>query len=1153
MEDRLKELGKRYGGNFAGSGLADMPRIANPNQQQRVYFDAQTNQHYVTDARGAFKPVQAQKTGQSFLQKAGAVGSQALNVAGDVLATGGRYIANTAVDVAQAAGGAVQTLTDTITQPMAIRAQQRINSQLDLVQDKLQQAYKNGTVSKQEFASKMREIANARMRSSEQLIDPILSGPTPQKRASDIVETAANVLTLGRYKPIQAIVTKGATKSAAIEGALNAVAQRTENVLKTVPAFRDLVARNSKYFAGLEAKQLMGETASQFLTRKSKDIAIGMLLKRPILYQSNIGLAQDAYNSILEGDYNQAVKDAAWMGAQAIGGGPLGWAARNAKKLTGKIRSLSSGKGSFIDELSRQIGTGSPAQIFRHLRVLKERAPTEYAKAEKALRIAQEVNLQATDDSVPRAVEAVTTHYRQHGIDLATITPAQLVEDLSRWGQADEIARKLSPKDSPVEYVAVRWDAATKNALAKRIQEAGDDLKTMVAAMNEMASQPGVGWGNNQILMSKIGKIIVESPSAAEAARGIREIPTATVAAEGLSKTMVNRLAKLGYTLATPWGGRKTPKVDYADTRKLITAASKGDDVFDEAIAPQPQLAGLASMLRRIGLSPQANTQVAYDKLSAALVSNLEELNMGKDLGLIGDDPARGAKYIMYRLQEYINEQGPNPYLNVGTLGRGKQSALQDIRQLNTEEIRKALAGRDGEGRIISMISKEQAKALQKTITKAYTDVPMEFRGLGVKAADYAYKVPGARAYYRIQSALRYTYNPFFRAQEVVETKLLSRLKANNLVWMKPKAELNRVAKLIDDSQIFTTGYTGEATQDLTVGRIHANLLDTQRRDLAGLAMDIAEKRGVTVEDMIRDHPEELADALRVIVQYPTKGVLNSPLARTLNIAFFPMRYNLKVAGIVAKEVAKLPPTVQTAFIHSMFKFGDWLKSPEGLQWQSDNADAIQVFSYFTPTQNVASVLNLLRDGKVSSPAELGLLGGLPFGALSQILDAQGLIQLNTPYMNPRTGDVLPDYIPQTTKARAATALEGLLNSMFSYPGRVIGLPGKGQFLREQIDLFLKTGNDEYLKQIRTEDLTPLQKKWIQVLGNKNVTQDQIDELYTSPAPGQFNWYTLPPMHLPEPKKVLTEAEVQAARAARRSAPRGKKKALPIPGPGQQL
>lgn len=1151
MDERLQQLGQQYGGNFAGNGVTALPNVSNPNTPQPL-FDPTTNQHFTLNSSGVPQMVSpTSQPGQGFLQKVGAVGSQALRMAGQGLEAGGKFVLHTAEDVGQSALGTAKTFVDLQTQPFTLAQAQQSSAQLGQTQQNVINAYKAGKLSKDDYLKALQNISDANASINKDLLDPILSGPTPQQRAAQIAETAVNALTLGQYKPIEAIGAKAAgegfllmDQQAARQGlqqSLFTIGKKVESALQTIPSFRDLVAKNTQAIVDQSVKQLAGETTSQFITRNAKNIAIGLLIKRPILYQTNIGLAQDIYNQILDGHYNQAVKDAAWIGAQAIGGGPLGWFARNTKKFVGKLGMLANGKGSFIDELSKQIGTGSPAQIGRYLNTLKEKAPNEFTKAEKALRIAQEVNLQATNNDVQRAVNAVTTHYSQHGIDLASVAPYQIVNDFNRWAQADEIARKLSPKDSPTEYVAVRWDRAAKNALAAKIEAAGDNYQAMADAMSEMASQPGVGWSNNNILMAKIGKAISQSDSAASAAKAIRNIPTAATIADSIPKTQAKKLAELGYSVAEPFGGRKTPKVDYEDTRKLVSAVSNGSDIFDPAVAPHPTLDSLASSLRRFGLSPESNTSVAYDKLSEAMVNNLEGMKMAGELGLNGEDSAKGGKFILSRLQTYINEHQPNPYLNVGTFGRGNQSALQDVRQMTTKEIMEALPN----------TTKQQAKALQQAILKAYTDVPLEFRGLGIKAFDYAYRIPGAKNYFRIQSALRYVYNPFFRAQELIETKMLSHMKANNLVWMKPRSELDRIGKVLDESGIFTTGYTGESTQDLTLGRIHANLLKTQKRDLAGLAADIAEKRGITVEQMARDHPDELADALRVIVQYPSKGLLNSPLARTLNIAFFPMRYNLKVAGLIAKEVAKLPPTVQTAFIHSMFKMSGWLKSPEGIQWQSDNSDAIQLFQYFTPAQNVESVLNLLG-GKPDSIGALGMMGGLPFGFISQILDSEGIVHMNTPYVDPKTGKVTPDYIPQTTKARAAVALGSLINTMFSYPGRVIGLPGKSQFIRNEVSLFLKTGNSDYLKQIRTEDLTPLQQKWISVLSNPNVSQDQLDQLYTSPAPGQFNWYTLPPMNMPKPVKVLTKTEILDAKAAR-STSGGKKKALPIPQPGATL
>ena len=46
------------------------------------------------------------------------------------------------------------------------------------------------------------------------------------------------------------------------------------------------------------------------------------------------------------------------------------------------------------------------------------------------------------------------------------------------------------------------------------------------------------------------------------------------------------------------------------------------------------------------------------------------------------------------------------------------------------------------------------------------------------------------------------------------------------------------------------------------------------------MALDIAESQGKPLANLAAENPEILDDALRVIVQYPKKGVLSSPLAQ---------------------------------------------------------------------------------------------------------------------------------------------------------------------------------------------------------------------------------------------------------------------------------
>lgn len=1080
------------------------------------------------------KPIDIKRPSQNLFQKIGAIATQSFHIGEHVVGRGVKYVGNVAKDVGaefyHLGKTPVNLVSTTYSTAKAREETKRLSNELSIAG----RAYQAGKLSKGEYQHKLTEIKRGLDEADRINKDAMDRTQVLRNEALDALWAPVTILSGGSY--VGARVAFSAAKQKFIQGNLLKAATAVEDAVARIPAVKDLIKRNTNNFLARELSPMAGETLSQVIKRNSKQIAVGLLIKRPILYQTNIALAQDVYKGILDSDYDKSIKSSAWIAAQMVSGGPLGWGFRTMGKASGKLRSLAHGKNSFIDGISGYIGNKDPMQIANYI--------SKNPQAEKVWKYMQEVNLQSSNDDAKTAVDNFLAHYMQNEIPLQTLTPYQITRDMARWARGDELAQqasKLMHPDKPVQFVAVRWDARMKYAVARKILAAGDDKQAQMFALQEMSNRPGVAWANNNLLTNKLAAIIEKSGSAKQAAERIREISTASVVPKGIPDKIKKEAAKLGYTFAEPYGGRITPVIDPQDTRKLISAASEGSDVFDEVIDPGPVTSFLSSILNKWGVTPESNTNVAFDHLAGSVTGHLQALRVSQRLGLKGKDPIRGGKYMLARLQQFVNAQRPSPYggaLIKATTGQTRpQSALQEIRQLNTKEIAEALPG----------ISAKEARAIQKSIAKAYADVPLEFRGLGPKMVDMAYMIPGFRAYSRIQSALRYTYNPFFAWQEIIETKTLAHARANNLVWMKSRKELNRIAKVLDDSKIFTAGYTGEATQDLVLGRIHANLLGSQKRDLAGLAADMAAKRGMTVEQMVQQYPDELADALRVIVQYPHKGALNSPLARTLNVAMFPMRYNLKVATLAAKTVSELPPSVQVAVIRSLYKFSDWLKSEDGIRWQSQYADAIQIFSYFSIYNNISAVLSRLN-GRPYSAGELGMLGGLPFGVIGQILEKEGVIHLNTPYVNPTTGEVLPEYIPTTGKARAAVALEGLLNTMFTYPGRIIGLPGKQSEIRDLVRNFIATKPQDFDKILRTEDLTPLQRKWVQVLSNPNVTQAEIDELYTTPAPGEFEWFTLPPMGIPQPVEVTKKPK-----SAGSSGPRGKKKALPIPAQGEYL
>lgn len=1191
MSDRVKQLAKQYGGVNLSTGIAPLTGV-NELRGTRKVWDQNTQSTLLVDRYNNVQQFKApqQTDGRGFLSK---IGGQTVDLGAAAFRNTSHFVLNTPKYIYQGSEPLLRGVAETVTGASfhALKDISKQRDQLDKISENYKEMYRTGKMSKDQFASAMRSVADSYQNLSTQAQEVETNAKlyNPARVAESAANTAAVILSGGRLK-INVSEARVAGEGFVIlkqspeATRLGAVVTRFEDAVQRIPAVRDLVKRNATKFMANDIKMLQGQSTFSFAMQNAKEMAFGMLLKRPIVYETNIGLAKDTLKDLHEGDYPQAVVGGAWMASQMVSGGPLGLVWRGGAKTGKYLKQVAVGS-SVVDEFSRVSGHNLSESLINGDNFVKDainKVKTNPAAAQKefssefiteletiigspiakqietgsisvvdAMKKVVAVNLEKANGDVKKAVDYMYTHIlRQVGGDVSRITPEMVILSNVRWAYADELTGKVAKalNMETNQIVAVRMDTATKKLLADFIETLDTNNKDeWIQQITKFMSQNDMAVRENVLFAERLKTLIIKSNNTNELAKSIRGLSTAALVPGGVPRELAKEAAKLGYTFAIPKTGRDTPYILMKDAPKLVSAVSKGaSDIYDPGMAPVPFMADLRSFLNKTGLSPESNTKVAYEALKNSIVTNLEQSGYASSAGLVGDRPTDGVGYIFSRLQDYINKQKPNKLLNLATAGRNQQSALQDVRQMSISEIQEALPGFD----------KAMAKGVRKAIDKAYLDVPMEFRGLGVKAWDYMYALPGARYMYRAMGGLRYSYNPFFRSQEIVETKILTKLKSNNLTWMKAgehpittRARLDDAVQQIRDAKVFTSGYTGESTQDLTLGRLHANLLKTQERDLAGLALAIADKRGVSLQTLLTEHADDVSEALRVIVQYPSKGVLNSALARTLNIAFFPMRYNIKVAGLFASELAKQPPTVQLAVINSTFKASDWLKSPEGIRWQSEHSEAIKLFQYFTPYGNVATVYSLLKNGKVNSAADIGLIGGLPFGFITQILDSEGLIHLNTPYVQPETGNVLPDWVPQTTKAKAATALEAFIGTLFTYPGRIIGMPGKSKLIRDQVNLALQTDYKDYAINARLDDLTPLQKKWVEVLQNPDTfTQDDLDQMLMMPAPGEFPWYTLPSPALPQPIPELTNQEVRALKASKSSSKssKAKKTARPI-------
>lgn len=1056
------------------------------------------------------------KTGQvtapaprtDFASKVKAVVGQTANITGQVAMAGAKFVKNSGVDIYQKGFNTVKTGIDFQTQPYQAEAYRKSTEELGRRQDAVIQAYKTGKMGKEDYLKALKDLGDGFAEVSK-ANNKIVTGPSPQKRAMDMVETAATVLSFGSLGV--GAVSGGAAYSASKEGGKVAVkelidqsATSLEKKMLQSKAVRSLVTRNIEAVAKREGQQIVGESAWQFTKRNMSKVAADLLIKRPVFYQSNIGQTQSLYKNILEHDVKGAATDAAWLGLQMIDGGPIGAIKNLAGYTKSGVKKLTYGNESFIDEASRRFGTRKGEQIAQYVR--------DNPSAERAWRIMQDGNVEASGGNVKRAADNFMANYSWMTDDqLAKLTPQQLTQDAENWVKAVDIKKSLVGKfnlsaEDVAKLTPARWDAAMRTSVADAVKAAGDDKEAMLKTVQSFGDNPAVGFAHNENLMQQIEGIINTSKSADEAAKRIQAIDAALTSG-AIPQGIQKKLAKLGFTLVEPVGGVLRKDIDFEDTKKLVSGAIKNADLFDPSAAPQPTMKSLAGMMKRFGVSPEESNTEAYKKVSESVAHSLAGTEAGSAIGFkVGDDVARGGEVVLSKMQQFVENKVGIRGLDAISAGK---SSLVDIRQMTLGEIQDALKYKNQAGKY-TQITRAQAKEVRNAVLKGYQEVPLELRGMGDKIVDTLYRVNPAQKYYsRIQSAMRYTYNPFFRVQESAETKIGSHAIAHNLIWNKSKAQLDEGAKILDEARIFSGTLPGEAAGDQVLGRITANLTPGQKRDLAGAALDIAESQGKPLANLVAENPEAISDALKIIVQYPNKGILSSPLARTMNLVFFPMRYNAKVTKVAADVLGKESPAVQKAVIHSLFQFKNWLKSDEGINWQSQNADALQLFSWITPINSITQTLKLLS-GDVHSWGDVGQIGGLPLGVITQILDGQGIISLNRPYVDPKTGNVFPRNIPKTTQARAATALVDVLNTTFTYPGRILGLPGKTAMLRGAVKNFIDTQGSDFESRIEMDKLTPAQLNMIRVI-KENGSQDSVDAVYNSPAPGQFRGYTLPP------------------------------------------
>lgn len=952
--------------------------------------------------------------------------------------------------------------------------------------------------------------------------------------------------------------------SSKIEGITTDIINSANKILSWNGKFPE--ATIGKIAAETAANAEIGATASQI----AKKAAINLLLQKPLIYQTNVDIVSGIYNNMVKGDLGGAAGDLALTGAMALSGGPLGLAldkigqsfqylkaratVANAKVLTEDLfnsESLKHASGeSMLDFLSAGVGNGELSAGFKALetRLAKNNEGKLDYLAYKAM---EETNLNLTNGNAAKAAENILKHYTARGEDwLKTHTIDDILNDMVKNQEAIELAKEAGKRlglsaDELSRIVVGRVDSATIKGIQDVISKVDESFGTITnemkmnstefaairdarqkAIQDYIAKGRAEAFANNGNFIDNLTNIYMNNVATEDAIKAIGKI-VKTTEYSGLPKAVSEEIKKMGYIVTMPektftkytlrsevTGGIKTA---FANTAQNIEGSA-----FEQAVKPLPVLQGITNLLTNIGLSPIA----AQEKVQAMFRENFAQSIKASEIKILSTE---GKSFTPERILSKIDN-----FIADNNAQSGLHFMYTDRRQLNISDIKKTFK-----------VGETEAKKIMSSINQAYLDIPLKVRGLGDYVLDrnLAYN-PLAAKYGKFQGTARYSYNPFFKLQQAVQTEAATQLesggkilqlpglsKVNKILFGSKTQEIATVRSELESRGIFPAGFSGAGAEDLR-GKVGSNITSSEKNSIAGMVEQLARKNNQDIKTFVANNEDRIIDIARTVTQNDFKGDwLDSPMARTINTAFYPFRFNMKIAGQMAKYVSKMPATTQVAIISNVIDATNWLKSDEGVAWTSNNSDTVKLFQWINPLAPLNYVAQLgkdITDPSNASIGDFGLMGGLPFGVITQFMESAGITNISAPYMDPKTGDVLPKYIPKSTVAQINLAVQDFIGSLFSYPGQIAGLPGKAKIIRDVTNQFIPGGAYGDTTPVdQSERMTPEQIRQQKII--KNISGVSTQNPATTPTPTPITSTTIKstPIKTPAPIYKASSSSAQ--------------------------
>lgn len=1004
---------------------------------------------------------------QSNIAKLGSFVSDIFHETGNIVSGASKWLATNATAAVEAPIKFGNAEAHGIIDNLDLKSINAANQQNSDTLTTLSQQYKSGLITSKQYKLGLAQLTTDinETRNQENNVSNRAAADQGQtiKSGIDTASTLVTILTAGFGKATATAVNVGGetglglTPLAAKSAGEFLAGKATDNIFTPIsnaisklvgtPAAMDTLDVSAKTALQKATAEVVSQSAANMTAGQiSRAVASNIALKYPIYFNALSTTGQELYQKLDDKKYGSAIRQMAFNAALLLSGGPIGQALKFGGKAIGGFTMKTFGQSSFIDELSKGIGDGSADGLFNAVTKLPE---DQQAEVVKALSNVEATNMGAVGGKdVQAAAQRVLTGMASYeGLSMSSFTHDEALANMVSFSKAQQLADSVAKSAGLGPVTVGRVDARTLNMISSQLSPtASSDFKDITHnAWDALKVQnPNAAWANNENFDRQISALINKHDTPGELDLAISKIK-ASFKVDGFPETEARQLSKMGYIPIKPIN-LEAPFKEGAG--QVATKFASGEGLFTHAVQPVPILKPIGDLLTNMGLSPTGSAVRVYQLFNQNLAKTFSETDIVKTV--IGDNASEKADTMIKQLSNYAH----NPTRGIHVNGR-PLAPITDLRQLNTKDIMAALG-----------VDREGAKDVKSAIMDSMLQVPLQVRGLGDKLVDINYKFnPVAAKYARIQGAARFAWNPFFQAKLAYKTELLSQVEAHgkfptlagtntilSIVFPDTYTRIDETREVLRNAGAlektparFGEGFSGEAVNDTGVGSANLThkLTQGQERSISSMVITQADRVGLSAKDFVDQFPRAVKDNIQMIAQYDRNSpFLNSAMARTLNIAFFPFRFEYKVGSIMAKNLAQTSTMTQLAVIKGIYNAHDWLNSTEGQVWYSQNSHVIGLFEYFTPIQTLASVAEALSAPK-DAVGSFGELGGLPFGWIPQLLDAEGLTHFGQAYVSPTSGQELPDYVPTTDKGAAVAAIQDFIGSIFTYPGATVGLPSK--------------------------------------------------------------------------------------------------------------